>query len=334
MTGAANLEQHGKLRDFFSAGYVVTDIKGWTSPEGKRELPSGATAGRFPGNDPLSQAARRQGRATSRSATARCGRASAPAAATPATGMGEKLGLEADVGGTRLEQAVVRQFTSDAAELDRLPAEERAFITDQRQSVHARAARIYPWLRRAEIELLHSWSEPVPDKQVPKTGFERIEACPRGGRERGRRALGQPDPLHDPRAVDLQAALARIGHAHELVEALEVGLQREAALLRVLLRDRADEVAHLDRGVLVGGLERGGERAVADRAARQLELRGEEVEVDVLGDRRGVGDARGRQIRRRSSASGNGKSTTKSSRRMNASSMLRLKFVARMTAPG
>ena len=92
--------------------------------------------------------------------------------------MGEKLGLEADVGGTRLEQAVVRQFTSDAAELDRLPAEERAFITDQRQSVHARAARIYPWLRRAEIKLLHTWSEPVPDKQVPKTGFERIEACP------------------------------------------------------------------------------------------------------------------------------------------------------------
>ena len=280
MTGAANQEQHGKLRDFFGEGYVVTDIKGWTSPEGKRELPSGTTAGRFPGNDPLSKQRADKARDV---AVGYCQMRTSQCAteATPATGMGEKLGLEADVGGTRLEQAVVQQFTSDAAELDRLPADERAFITDQRQSVHARAARIYPWLRRAEIKLLHSWSEPVPDKPVPKTGFERIEACPGGGRERGRRALGQPDPLHDARAVDLQAALARVGHAHELVEALEVGLEREAALLAVLLRDRADEVAHLDLGVLVGGLERGGQRAVADRAAGQLELGGEEVEVDV-----------------------------------------------------
>ena len=40
-----------------------------------------------------------------------------------------------------------------------------------------------------------------------------------------------------------------------------------------------------------------------------------------------------RQIRLRSSASGNGKSITKSRRRTNASSMLRRKLVARMTAP-
>ena len=177
MTGAANQEQHGKLRDFFGEGYVVTDIKGWTSPEGKRELPSGTTAGRFPGNDPLSKQRADKARDV---AVGYCQMRTSQCAteATPATGMGEKLGLEADVGGTRLEQAVVQQFTSDAAELDRLPADERAFITDQRQSVHARAARIYPWLRRAEIKLLHSWSEPVPDKPVPKTGFERIEACP------------------------------------------------------------------------------------------------------------------------------------------------------------
>ena len=55
-------------------------------------------------------------------------------------------------------------------------------------------------------------------------------------------------------------------------------------------RDRAHEVAHRDRAAVVGGLERGGQRAVADRAARELELR-----------RRG---SRGRRRRRAAPRSG------------------------------
>ena len=60
----------------------------------------------------------------------------------------------------------------------------------------------------------------------------------------------------------------------------------------------------------------------------------QEVEVDVVGARRLARAARLSQMRWRSSGSGNGKSITKSSRRTNASSMLRRKFVARITAPG
>src|SRR5215208_4258269 len=81
------------------------------------------------------------------------------------------------------------------------------------------------------------------------------------------------------RSSDTRGALGAgpLREPDELVEALEVRLQREASLLRVLLGHRADEMAHLDLRVLVGGLEGGGERAVADRAAGQLELPGEEV---------------------------------------------------------
>ena len=91
--------------------------------------------------------------------------------------MGEKLGLEADVGGTRLERAVVEQFTSDAAELDRLPAEERAFVTDQRRASTPRRADL-PVAAARRDHAAARLGEPVPDKQVPMTGFERIEACP------------------------------------------------------------------------------------------------------------------------------------------------------------
>src|SRR5439155_22229079 len=94
---------------------------------------------------------------------------------------------------------------------------------------------------------------------------------------RGRRgAVRRVDAALAPRGADLD----------HLVEALEVGLEREAALLAVFLGDGADQVAHPDRPVVVGGLEGGGQRAVADRAAGELELPGQEVEVDVLGDRR------------------------------------------------
>jgi hypothetical protein len=51
------------------------------------------------------------------------------------------------------------------------------------------------------------------------------------------------------------------------VEALEVRFERQPALLAVLLSDRAHEVLHRDRAVVVGGLEGRGQRAVADRAA-------------------------------------------------------------------
>src|ERR671913_286304 len=77
-----------------------------------------------------------------------------------------------------------------------------------------------------------------------------------------------------------RAALA-IADPDQLVEVLEVGLEREPALLAVLLRDGADEVAHLDHVAVVGGLEGGGERAVLDRAAREPVVRGEDHRAGV-----------------------------------------------------
>ena len=73
---------------------------------------------------------------------------------------------------------------------------------------------------------------------------------------------------------------------------------------------------------LVGGLEGGGERAVADRAAGELELRRRGSSRSTSSASGASSGSSSRQIRLRSSGSGNGKSITKSSRRTNASSML------------
>ena len=175
-TAEANAAERARLQQMLNDGFVVTGVEGFTSPEGKRELLAPAPSG-FPGNQPLSE--QRAVKARDQ-AIAHCSilRTRCADAATPATGRGEKLGLEEDVGGSRLERAVVAQFTGDETELARLPADERAFITDERNGLHARAERIYPWLRRAEIALVHDWSEPRPDLKVPITGFEPEQACP------------------------------------------------------------------------------------------------------------------------------------------------------------
>ena len=136
---------------------------------------------------------------------------------------------------------------------------------------------------------------------------------------------GQEGPVHDrcdgdllgqvqPAAEQVVASRASARRAHALarfprtyaVEPLEVGLEREAPLLAVLLRDRPHEVPHLDLRPLVGRRERGRQRAVADRAARQLELVGEEVEVDVVGDRAPRAAARAARSARGPRARGTG----------------------------
>src|SRR4051794_20653034 len=71
--------------------------------------------------------------------------------------------------------------------------------------------------------------------------------------------------------------------ADQFVELFEVRLGREPPLLGVLLRHRSHQLPHRDLAVLIGGTERCRQRAVANRAAGELELRSEEVEVDVVG---------------------------------------------------
>src|SRR3954453_20169576 len=107
------------------------------------------------------------------------------------------------------------------------------------------------------------------------------------GRQLPDAALGAAEPAVGAGSA---GAVARGGPgADQVVVALEVRLEREPALLAVLERDRADEVAHGDDAIVVGGLEGGRQRAVADGAARELELRGQEVDVEVVGERRLLG---------------------------------------------
>ena len=101
-----------------------------------------------------------------------------------------------------------------------------------------------------------------------------------------------PGPLDQPSLDAALAGFAELGLLHlaagpdQLVEVLEVRLQGQPPLLAELLGDGPDQVAHRDRALLVGGLERRGQRAVADRAAGELELGREELEVDVVVERR------------------------------------------------
>ena len=176
-TGAANADERSRLGELLGGGFAVKGIQGWTSPEGKRELPAGTTAGRFPGNQPLSTARAAKAR---EEAIAGCGMLRMRACAdpsTPAEGKGEKLGLEADATGAPLERAVVDQFTRDPAELERLPEAERAFVTDEKVSVHRRAERIYPWLRRAEITLVKDWLQEFKPIPIDVTNFDKT-GCP------------------------------------------------------------------------------------------------------------------------------------------------------------
>ena len=73
---------------------------------------------------------------------------------------------------------------------------------------------------------------------------------------RWRVATGPPQAAAAPAPSHAQLSSALAPRPDQLVEVLEVGLQRQPALLAELLRDRPDEVAHRDRALLVGGLER------------------------------------------------------------------------------
>ena len=110
-----------------------------------------------------------------------------------------------------------------------------------------------------------------PHRHRPHAVLLLVQAVLPGRRRRPRpQGPGPPDPellaharpVHRPggrpRGANGLCAVGARADLDDLVEHPEVGLEREAALLAVLVRDGADEVLHGDRGVLVGGLEGGG----------------------------------------------------------------------------
>src|SRR5215210_1386625 len=107
------------------------------------------------------------------------------------------------------------------------------------------------------------------------------------------RAVSRPEqrPPHR-RATEgatLLALLTPVAGPNQLMEAVEIGFERQPTELPVLEGDPADQVAHRDASSVLRREERCGEGDVTDRAAGQLELPGEEGNVDVRVERRRVG---------------------------------------------
>lgn len=156
-----NAQALAALRQDLAAGFQVTGIEGWTSPEG----PMGPGTGGFEGNDALSgeraEAARR------RVADELCPpEATCFAPGAQASGQGERMdpvdpatGERQDVRGAALESHVDSSFATDPGEDSvRSPAlMERLRRTPSRQR---RAELVYPWLRRAIVRLHRSRTAP------------------------------------------------------------------------------------------------------------------------------------------------------------------------------
>lgn len=158
---ARNAQAVAALQQDLGANFQVTEIEGWTSPEG----PMGRGAGGFEGNDALSgeraEAARRRVADELCPPDTSC---FAPGAQT--SGRGERMdpldpatGERQDVSGSALETHVDSTFSTDPGEASvRSPAlMERLRRTPSR---HRRAELIYPWLRRAILRLRHSQTTP------------------------------------------------------------------------------------------------------------------------------------------------------------------------------
>jgi hypothetical protein len=159
---ARNTEGLAALQADLTAGWQVSSILAYASPEGPTGRRRGST---FVGNDELSRQ-----RATAAQArvqglcgpTASCFRPDAVV-----DGRGERLdpqdpvtGQPQDVAGTPLEQQVDAAFRTDPEEApqrsEALMGSLGAAPATTARGAHANAERIYPWLRRAAITMVHS----------------------------------------------------------------------------------------------------------------------------------------------------------------------------------
>ncbi|HSI59401.1 MAG TPA: DUF4157 domain-containing protein [Ideonella sp.] len=148
-----NGEALSALAADLQAGFEVGGIEGWTSPEGGR----GPGAG-FEGNDALATA---RAEAARRRVAALCGAANCIASGAVVRGAGERMdvldeaGQPRDASGRELESHVAGSFGTDPGEASvRSPELMRRLA--RAGSAHRRAELIYPWLRRAVVQLRRS----------------------------------------------------------------------------------------------------------------------------------------------------------------------------------
>ena len=144
----------GLATDLATGGYTVGRIEGWASPEG----PMGPGQGGFVGNDVLSQ---QRADAAKDQITALCKAGNCFAPGAEVKGKSERLdpkdeeGTPQDVKGKPLEEHVDKTFPTDPGEVSvRTPALMKAL--EKTPSLHARAEKIYPELRRAIVTLRKS----------------------------------------------------------------------------------------------------------------------------------------------------------------------------------
>jgi hypothetical protein len=185
------------VRDLLSRGYRVTQVEGFTSPEG----PQGASR-RFMGNVALADARAQaavaavgqrcpEGRVCMDPAASVTGRSERP----PLTRTVRRRGREEEVEleGRELEAAVAAQFTADEAEMGRLPAEEQERIRTERNT-HRKAELIYPWLRRVEIRLRRDWLQRGPPVRTTVWSGSGRSGCPEDVRQAAVRVWFPPRP--------------------------------------------------------------------------------------------------------------------------------------------
>ena len=140
--------------DLAGGGYQVARIEGWASPEG----PMGPGKGGFVGNDVLSQ---QRADAVNKRILALCKGAPCMAPGAEVVGKGERLdpvdeaGKPEDAKGKPLEEHVDQAFPTAPGEASvRTP--ELMKTLGKTPSLHARAEKIYPELRRAIVTLRKS----------------------------------------------------------------------------------------------------------------------------------------------------------------------------------
>ncbi len=191
-----------RLRELLGRGYRISGIEGFTSPEGPMPAHRG---GRFEGNIALGQ--ERADAALTR-ARAECGSAGVSAdgcflggegAITPA-GRGELHTLTRRVGsrtveveGRPLAAHAVSEFVADPTEMARLTEADRRAFAAARTDM-ARAAIIYPYLRRAVLTVRYDPPAPAESPRPPITlGLPPdYFSCPSDVLDRARREFDRP----------------------------------------------------------------------------------------------------------------------------------------------
>jgi len=224
--GTARLNKRAleRLDYLVSQNYWVTSVNGYTSPEGRRPGPQPTDRGPMPkweGNDALSREraekvlnlikARYGSLLRMRNAPGMPPVMVFPPGQQLPKGVGksehpkldDRLGKELE--GPALDRAVilgdktlgVKPFLEQQPEdLARMTEEDRQFVTDARNSVRNRAARLFENLRRVEINLLQR--EPLRGVTIKTHDLRHESSCPQDLIEAAEKKWGPRIPFNKP----------------------------------------------------------------------------------------------------------------------------------------